>query len=126
MASSCDLQLKIISMNVRGIRNLKKRRSLFYIFKQNNYDIICLQETHIKEIDKNMIENEWGPNFHLSEGTTHSKGLLTLFGSSLKPENVKVALKGERHLISIVSINTIQLSVANFYGPCCNEEKRLF
>ena len=124
--SPSDLKLKIISMNVRGIRNLKKRRSLFHIFKQNKYDVICLQETHLTNNDKNTIQNEWGSHFHLSEGTTHSNGLLTLFNSSLQIENAKQILKGDRYLISCLSIEDTYFAVANFYGPCINEEKQLF
>ena len=61
MASShCDLKLNIISMNVRGLRNAKKRRSLFRQFKTNNYDIIGLQETYLTNNDINLIKNEWG------------------------------------------------------------------
>ena len=122
----CDLNLKIITMNVRGIRNAKKRRSLFRIFKQSRYDIISLQETHITCQDIKSIENEWGNIFHISEGSTNSKGLLTLFGHSIKADNVNLASKSDRSLISTVSIDNVNLSIANFYGPCDNAEKRTF
>ena len=105
-----DLKLKIISMNVRGLRNLKKR-SLFYIFKQNKYEIICLQENNFIDHDKNIIEKEWGSNFHLTEVTSHSKGLLKLFSSPLKSENIKIALKGDTYLVSTVSIDNTNLAV---------------
>ena len=113
-------------MNVRGIRNSKKRRSLFKIFKQASYDIICLQETHITSNDIKLIEIEWGNNYHISEGSTNSKGLLTLFGHTLKIDNVNLVFKSERSLISTVSIDNVYLSTANFYGPCDTVEKRTF
>lgn len=76
MASKNGKQgLKFISMNVRGLKNVKKRRSLFSIFKREEYDIIGLQETHLTKNDRNSILREWGPNFHMSEGTNHSKGI---------------------------------------------------
>ena len=125
-SSSCDLNLKIITMNVRGIRNSKKRKSLFQTFKLGKYDIICLQETHITYNDIKLIENEWGTNFHISEGSTHSKGLLTLFGRTLDLDNVNLAFKSDRSLISIVTIDNLNISVANFYRPCGILEKRIF
>ena len=63
--------LKIISMNVRGLKNTKKRRAIFSILKRGNYDIIGLQETHFSKNDQKLLLREWGPNFHISEGTTH-------------------------------------------------------
>ena len=122
----CDLKLNIVSMNVRGLRNAKKRRSLFLQFKNNNYDVIGLQETYLTNNDINVIENEWGHNFHISEGTTHSKGLLTLFGSSIKACDVNIATKNERCLVSNIVIDKVQFCVANFYGPCIDSEKSLF
>ena len=77
-----DQSLKIVSMNVRGLKNIKKRRALFSIFKKNDYDIIGLQESHLTNKDRKTILAEWGPNFHISEGTIHSKGILTLFKRS--------------------------------------------
>ena len=127
MASShCDLKLNIISMNVRGLRNAKKRRSLFRQFKTNNYDIIGLQETYLTNNDINLIKNEWGDNFHISEGTTHSKGLLTLFGSSIKYDDATIKTKNERCLISKITIDKVNMCVANFYGPCNDNEKCSF
>ena len=76
MASVTDSKLKLLSMNVRGLRNAKKRRALFYSFKKGKYDVIGLQETHLTKADKETISKEWGPNFYISEGSSNSKGLL--------------------------------------------------
>ena len=40
-----SIKLKFASLNVRGLRNIKKRRALFNSFKTKDFDIICLQET---------------------------------------------------------------------------------
>ena len=80
-SKTCDTNLSLISFNMRGMRNSKKRRTLFHLFRKNKYDIICLQESHLLKDDIDMIDKEWGPKFHIAEGTTRSKGLLTLFGN---------------------------------------------
>ena len=55
--------LSILTMNVRGIRNTKKRKSLFQMFRQGRYDIIALQETHLVETDVEILKREWGKIF---------------------------------------------------------------
>ena len=42
-------QLKIASINARGLRNKLKRISLFKSFKRSKIDIVCIQESHIKK-----------------------------------------------------------------------------
>ena len=64
-------------MNVRGLRNKRKRKSLFYEFKKGNYDIIGIQDTHLTINDKENICHEWGANLYMSPGTNKSKGIIT-------------------------------------------------
>ena len=119
-------KLNLISMNVRGLRNAKKRRSLFYLFKKGNYDVIGLQETHLTRADKDIILREWGSNFYIAEGSTNSKGLLTLYGKSIKMEDTSLILDNNRCLISLITSGDVKLLVANVYGTCNNSEKHQF
>ena len=61
--------LKIFSLNVRGLRNPRKRRILFHAIKKEKFDIICFQETYLTENDRKTIEKEWSHSFHLSGGS---------------------------------------------------------
>ena len=78
-------KLKILTFNVQGLRNKKKRRTLFHLFKKEKYDIIALQETYMLNNynDTQILKKEWGDNFHLSQRTNHRKGLLFLYGESI-------------------------------------------
>ena len=131
MASQTNLEngnvnLKIISFNVRGLRNPKKRRTLFHLFKKNKYDIICLQETYLLKSEKNIIKKEWGHLFHIAEGSKNSKGLLTLFSNKFKDIDISIIKENERCLISCLSIDDIFFSIVNVYAPCINTEKTQF
>ena len=110
-------------MNVRGIRNAKKRRSLFYQFKKNNYDIIGIQDTHLTLEDKHILEREWGSNFFMVPGTHRSKGVVTLFSKSIDPLNVNLLFKNDRCLITSICIDSYVIAVVNVYGPCLDNEK---
>ena len=95
-----NIKLKILSLNVRGLKNVKKRRALFNNFKKKDYDIICLQETYLTKIDYEKIQKEWGSLLHLSEGTGRSKGLVTLFNKRLKNYQNYTSFSNSRFLVS--------------------------
>ena len=52
--------LSIFSLNVRGLREKKKRENLFYWLKQKNAGIIFLQETYWTDGLLSSIEKDWG------------------------------------------------------------------
>ena len=53
--------VKIVTQNVRGLRNELKRRGMFQHLC-NKGDIICMQETHSNKNDEIFWQNEWGGN----------------------------------------------------------------
>ena len=117
--------LKIKTLNVRGLRKKKKRRALFHAFKKNKFDIICLQETYLMKEDYNIIDREWGGKFHLVEGTNRSKGLLTLFSKQLQNTCLSLVKVNERFIISQLASNELNLTIFNVV-PCSNAEKSVF
>ena len=125
-SKNCDINLKIVSFNVRGLRNHKKRKTLFHTFKKNGYDIICLQETYLLKNDMAMIEKEWGSKFHITEGTKRSKGLLTLFSKRFQDDCLSLVKEGERFIISSISLENTNFTIFNVYAPCIHTEKFRF
>jgi exonuclease III len=67
--------IKILSLNVRGINDLKKRRSVFYWAKKQKADIVFLQETYNCKDTENRWRNEWGGKVLYCHGTKHSRGI---------------------------------------------------
>ena len=51
-------KINVCTLNVRGLRNAKKRYNIFQKLKNKKHDIIALQETHLTEKDKNIIYDE--------------------------------------------------------------------
>ena len=121
-----NINLKIISLNVRGLRTLKKRRTLFHLFKTNKYDVICLQESYLLKSDKKWIDKEWNGHYHIAEGTKRSKGLLTLFHKRFDESCITLVKDNERCLISELSVDDMSFYFLNIYAPCINTEKVLF
>ena len=75
--------LKLLSLNVRGLRNGNKRRAIFSCLKKSQKAIIfCLQETYSSPEDEKLWSTEWGASIIYSHGTTHSKGVCILLNPS--------------------------------------------
>lgn len=66
----------ILSLNVRGIRDQPKRRSIFAYLKNHSLKIIFLQETYPEPSDETIWKSEWGGEiFFLMELNTVIKGM---------------------------------------------------
>jgi len=78
----------VLSLNVRGIRDPIKRRSIFSYLKDQKANIYFLQETYSERADENiyMWRNEWGGALFFSHGTTHSKGVCILINPFAQPK----------------------------------------
>ena len=96
--ASFDRKIKVMSMNVNGLRGPKKRRTLFRQFKLGGYDVIALQETYLVEGDTDMLKKEWRGCFHLSGDTTRSKGLLTLLNTSFDKNDISEIFSSKNKL----------------------------
>ena len=71
--------VKVCSVNVRGIRDTKKRKKIFQWIINQNIDIACLQETHYTEEYKQVMNNLWpGKVFHATSVSAYSKGVCIL------------------------------------------------
>ena len=87
----------VMSLNVRGLRNHVKRRSIFRFLKDQNYLFYFLQETYSKPGDEIIWKSEWGGDIFFSHGSTHSRILINpLHGQTVnnlnKDENGRMGL----------------------------------
>lgn len=72
--------LSVCSLNVRGKRDLLKRKAVFLFCKNFKYDFYFIQETHASMSDYNFWKSQWGDDLWMSYGTNHSAGVATLKG----------------------------------------------
>ena len=117
--------LSICSLNTNGIRNRKKRHTLFKYIKDKKYDIACLQETFITSDVKDLWEREWGGTLIFSPGTTNSLGQLVLFKKNF-PFAVDIELICNRLISFSFSTDKGLINVVNAYAPTVAGEKKPF
>lgn len=67
--------LNVVSLNVRGIRYITKRKAIF-LRKRSEADLILLQEKDSCESDENFWKIQYGNVAYLSHSTNHSVGVL--------------------------------------------------
>ena len=123
MESSIDI--KICSLNVRGLRNALKRRCIFNWIRDSDFNLILLQETHSTPDVERCWCNEWGYKIEFSHGSSASAGVCILFKPSASFEvlNVDRDIKGRLLCIS-VKINDVFFTIVNVYGP--NNDEHMF
>ena len=84
------MNLKCVSLNIRGINRSIKRRNLFRWLHNGKYDIAFLQETLSDEKIESVSQAEWGGNIFYSHGSKHSIGVMILVRPTFKTENINV------------------------------------
>lgn len=113
---SCDF--KMLSLNVRGLSNFKKRRSIFTWCRKQNANIIFLQETHSTCDKEKQWEAEWGAPLELAHGSSNARGVAILlqnsFDCKIKQKYVDPA---GRYIGIQAQINDENFYLFKVYGP---------
>ena len=126
-----NIEIRCITYNVRGLKDNKKRRSIFSWLKSKNADLIFLQETHCDtEKDKDTWTKEWGNTCFWNLGTNRSCGTSILISKSFSKQ-AKVALVKEKigryQIINVKHPNFDKtLCLVNVYAPNAGDERKLF
>ena len=72
-------KLNVVSLNVRGLRGIEKRKALFQWIKEKKFDLICLQETYCTQDLVEKFNRVWeGQVFHSVTDSCHSRGVCIL------------------------------------------------
>ena len=72
MHNSAKVKVPILSLNVRGIRDQIKRRSILSYLKDQKANIYFLQETYSEPKDEAIWKQKWGGELFFSHGTKYS------------------------------------------------------
>ena len=57
------MNLKILSWNVRGLNDCRKRSVVKNLLREWKCDVICLQETKLSGLDRQMVGSLWSCPF---------------------------------------------------------------
>ena len=111
--------LKIVSFNVRGLRDAVKRRTIFrHLHVKYPGHLVILQETHSVPNFESRWKVEWGGNIFFSHGENNARGVCALVPRGFNGD-VKLlqAEDAGRMLILRVEFNNFALNVFGIYAP---------
>lgn len=115
---------QLISLNVNGLNEVRKRRLAFNFLRKFKSTIFLLQETHCKPGNGRLWKGQWGTTLFLTEESSNTGGVAILFSKDLSPSISNVTTsKFNRFLISEFSLFGEEFKVVNVYMPTSNKEK---
>ena len=113
--------VEILSYNVRGLGNEKKRKKVFnYIKKHTSGNaVIFLWETHSTKKDEMLWKLQWHGNIIFSHGSSNKKGVLIPFrwGLEYKLLSPEIVDDDGRHLILHIEIQGSPYILLTYHGP---------
>ena len=117
--------LSVLSININGMSEAKKRNKLFDILKNKNIDITLIQETHSTENLINKWEKEWlGKSFWNSGIVAKSSGVAIVIKKDLNVNVSTILQDKEGRILSLnFSIEKQNYQIMNIYAPTRNSEK---
>ena len=109
---------KFLSLNVRGLRNREKGRSIFAYLKNQKANVYFLQETFSNSRDEKVWAAEWGGQIFYSHGSDHSKGVCILIrlikpNSTLHTDVVELDTNGRFIILRLKAQGETSLNVVN-------------
>jgi len=108
--------LKVVSLNVRGLRDCTKRKSMFIFVRRTNANLIFLQETHSCDSDVKWWRSQWGDQILFCHGSHHSAGVAILLNKFKGDVLESVSSKEGRWLLVVVKLDNSLFVLGNFYG----------
>ena len=128
---------KLLSLNVRGLSNLKKRRAVFTWCRKQKASIIFLQETHSTIDKEKQWKAEWGAPIEFAHGSSNARGAALLlrngFDCKIKRKivdpmgryiGIKAEIKDENYLLFNVYAPNNDSQSAKFYEHIVNVLKK--
>ena len=118
MTSHPSLNIKIQSLNVKGLGKSIKRRSIFRWLHNQKHQFAFLQETHSTKECAQFWEAEWGGKVFFSHGSSNSKGVMILVNPNLELKVEKcITDKNGRYILLDLIVDESHIILLNIYAP---------
>ncbi len=114
------------TLNIRGLRNRKKRLTTFKTLRKQGYDVVLLQETYVDKSDIGQWTREWHGQLFAEPVTKLKMGNVILIRKGLEVENLNYTVWSKRiQMISFI-LDEQQFCICNCYAPSSDNEKLEF
>ena len=113
-----ETKIKIGSLNVRGLNNRLKRKSLYKMIYKERFDLMFCQEMYVTESNKGIWETEWGGKLVTSCGDSNARGVGIFISNRCYITNINTVIDTEgRFIIMSCTIDEREWLFVNVYAP---------
>lgn len=111
-------KISIMSMNCRGLGDLRKRRDVMHYIRRKRFNIVFLQDTHLTEKTVPYFDNLWYGKAYHSCFSSRSRGTSILFNNNVQ-YSIITEKKSEcgNFLMIVCKIHNESYLFVNVYGP---------
>lgn len=110
--------INLYSWNVRGLRDVKKRKALYQVLNEKNIDICLVQETFLTAELEKEIGFEWKGVVIHNYGSNHLKGVSVFIKDNNKVKIDTLFKDNEgRFILLNLNIDNEIFTVVNIYAP---------
>ena len=127
--------LRLLSLNVNGLRSSAKRRQLFHQLRGGPWHIVALQETHHSELAEGHRwaqegagpASPWGGTTYWHHYTAASRGVAILLKPGVSITDVDYTEAGQGRLQRLdFTFEGAPCTLVNAYAPCEREQREAF
>ena len=116
--------IKVLSANCQGLQTKEKRVDVLSYFKDQNANIICLQDTHWTRKDLKDIKKLWEGDCYIHGLKTNSRGVAILLNKNFEFEIVTHEKDTQGNfLYLLLKLSSMTLSLITVYGPNKDDPK---
>lgn len=121
-------RLRIISLNVRGLRTPSKLGKIVSELTFLNCDVIFLQETHVScKTQADKVERLWNGKCFWSFGTSNSASVAVFFSPRFPGEIVRYLFDSNGRILSLlIDFQNYRFNLVNVYAPTAVSERKSF
>lgn len=110
--------LHICSINTNGLQQSEKRQRLIEWSKQQQCNILLMQETHFSQNIENKLIQDFKGSLYQSNGTSNSRGVAIWIKKNVEFKLIDEYKDNEGRLLLInVEINNAIYTIINIYAP---------
>jgi len=113
--------MKIISINIRGLGAVVKKREIRRLVVEKKPTVLCIQETKLEVVDEFLCRSLWGTDpmsFSFKSSVGASGGIITVWDPSLVDVWLSVNIANCLIIKGTLLQNNEVFCLANVYAPC--------
>ena len=119
--------LHICSINTNGLQQSEKRQRLIEWSKQQQCNILLMQETHFSQNIENKLIQDFKGSLYQSNGTSNSRGVTIWIKKNVEFKLIDEYKDNEGRLLLInVEINNAIYTIINIYAPNNMKKRNIF